>query len=247
MTDEEKEQGENDRATAREVAHVFADGAEWLTLSDAVRMMRRAREDERHKIPGAAVKPTTDDVTFRISGGMYLFDPKTGAPEPASWATDINAAIAQPKPGEPVEFAEIVPLGTQAEWDAMVRAAKRSESVPASPPRGWIPPWRTSGDGGAIPPPPGVEGGPVPMSTIKPTAETTLRMIHRSREGIGGGHADAFMAGADALALLRELEWTSQTGMKHDENEGWCIQCGWKRAEGHAPDCRLASLIGVKS
>lgn len=38
--------------------------------------------------------------------------------------------------------------------------------------------------------------------------------------------------------VLREVEWSG------GESSGECPLCGWYRAHGHAPDCRLARLIG---
>lgn len=63
----------------------------------------------------------------------------------------------------------------------------------------------------------------------------------------------AFRAGADALALLRELEWSGQC-CDHDPVR-CCPSClgiapsekdRWGDELGHDPDCKLALLIGAE-
>jgi len=45
---------------------------------------------------------------------------------------------------------------------------------------------------------------------------------------------------SEALALLRELEWTPMPELDNH----WCRTCGLcKEGSGHAPDCRLAKAL----
>jgi hypothetical protein len=54
--------------------------------------------------------------------------------------------------------------------------------------------------------------------------------------------------GREAVEVLREVEW-SATWQHEDSNyQGTdaCPDCGHRKLESHAPDCRLAEVIGEK-
>ena len=49
---------------------------------------------------------------------------------------------------------------------------------------------------------------------------------------------------AEARAVLREVEWAVETTVVGGQPDLACPSCGRNRLQGHAPDCRLAKVLG---